>query len=107
MAVEYIPKEQAAMEFMKMTGEELKHAGMNKAAEHHKTELETVQAIARDLARIRGVISIDDVREKVENWNLRNAAGRVFAGEEWEWVGYVKSKRPEAHARIIRTWRLR
>ena len=107
MSVEYVPKEQAAMEFMKLTGEERKSAGMKKAAEHHKTELETVQAIARDLAKIRGVISIDDVREKVENWNLRNAAGSVFKGAKWEFVAYTRSKRPEAHARIIQTWRLK
>jgi hypothetical protein len=109
MTTEFIPKEQAAMEFIELTGEERKDAGMQKAAENHKTELESVQAIARDLARIVEIISIDDVRQLIpdEHWGLGNAAGSVFKGDEWEWCGFAKSKRPAAHSRMVRTWRLK
>lgn len=109
MPTEFVPKEQAEMEFAKLTGEELKDAGMKKAANNHKTELQTVQAIARDLARIRKIISIDDVRELIPpgQWTLGNGAGSVFDGNEWEWAGFIRSKRPEAHSRMIRTWRLK
>lgn len=107
MATQFVPKEQAEMEFLRLSGDELKEAGMKKAAEHHKTELETIQAIARDLSRIRGIISIDDVRSAVEHWNLGNSAGSVFSGDDWVWCGFIRSKRPSAHSRMVRTWRIK
>jgi len=39
--------------------------------------------------------------------DLGNAAGSIFAGKRWKFTGdRVKSRRPSAHAREIKVWRL-
>ena len=117
MAVEYVPKEQAEMEFMALmkflalTGEERKRRGIKKAASKHKEELFYVQGVARFVGRHKEIVTIEDVRNAVEGagkkWTLACAAGAVFQGKDWQWMGFVRAKRPEAHARVIKTWRLK
>lgn len=114
MATEFVPKEQAAMEFVKLTGEELKDAGMKKAAKHHNEDLVKAQYLAYILAERGAHITIEDVRNEWAKrglaWNLQNATGSVFRDIgliKWEVVGYRPAKRPEAHARMIRLWRLK
>ena len=39
---------------------------------------------------------------------LGNAAGSIFKGKQWEFTGrYIPSKRPTAHKRDIKIWRLK
>jgi len=113
MAVEYVPKEQAVMEFSKLypDGEERKRRGIKKAVSKHREELFYVQGVARFLGRHQEIVTVEDVRNAVEGagkqWTLFNAAGAIFQTNDWQWMGYVRAKRPEAHARIIKTWRLK
>jgi hypothetical protein len=93
-------------------GKALKKAGMSRAAEKHSEELEIARAYAWKMAHFQERITIEEVRQLYEEqmdkpWNLGNAAGSVFKGPEWEMVGYTEAKRPEAHARILRVWRLK
>jgi len=93
-------------------GPSRKRRGMAKAAAHHSEALEAAQAIARFLGRRLLSVTIEDVRRKFSEfhavpWDLSNASGSVFAGPEWEAVGYRKAERPEAHCRILRVWRLK
>jgi hypothetical protein len=109
--VEYYPKEKAEEEFMALTGTQLKLAGMGRAAKKHADDLEYVRSIARYLSSHGEIISIEDVRAFIEaggvSWTLGNASGSVFDGGEWEWCGFTRAKRREAHARMIRTWRIK
>ena len=93
------------------TGRQLKERGMQKAAAKHAQSLADAQWTARYLVRMLGQITIEDVRRNFEKvsrpWDLGNAAGSVFKGPEWECVGYREATRPEAHARILRVWRLK
>lgn len=99
-----------------MTGEQLKLIGMHQAADARYFVLSAAQGVALGLARDGKTITSDDVRTFMcaNGWNekdlaqaLGNAAGSIFKGDSWECVGFSKSQRPSAHARVIRMWRLR
>src|SRR5271169_2687242 len=112
MTVEYYPKEKAQEEFMELTGKQLKIKGLGRAVSKHADALSYAQAVAREISKEYGIISIEDVRNRIEvgqgkKWTLQNAAGAVFAGGDWEWCGFTRATRPEAHARMIRTWKIK
>ena len=96
MAVEYVPKEQARMEFLALTGEERKKRGKKKAAKSHERTLYAARLSARYLARHGEIITIEDIYRKtgIDPKYLGNAAGSVFMGNEWEWCGFRKAERP-------------
>jgi hypothetical protein len=91
------------------TGKELKEEGMSKASGNRKALLSEARAIALLLADDWKTISIEDVRDYYAAHDrpflLWNAAGSVFRGNEWVWVGFSVAKHPAAHARVVRTWR--
>lgn len=112
--IEFVQKQVAEKEFLELTkdmGELLKIKGMKKAASHHNQELLYIQGLARITSRRKGIISVDDVREAAGHeghpWGLQNATGSIFKGKDWVFMGFAKSKRPAAHSRIVRTWRVR
>jgi hypothetical protein len=88
---------------------QLKLRGMRLAASKHKEELAIAQQMAKYIAYNMKVVTIEDVRNSCDYkpWTLGNAAGSVFDGDDWECVGYTTAKRPEAHGRVIRQWRLK
>jgi hypothetical protein len=91
------------------TGEQLKLIGLARARKKHSTALDAARAWARALAAY-GPITIDEVKAKLEQLSvsdLKNAAGAVFDGPEWECCGWRPSTRPSAHYRAVRVWRLK
>lgn len=59
------------------------------------------------LTRKRDTITVDDVREKCpppEDIDPR-VMGAIFAGAEWEAVGFVNSARRACHRRPVRMFR--
>ena len=93
-----------------MTGTQLKFKGLRRASQAHIQAHSDAQESAISLAW-KDAITIEDVRASWaytgRNWSLGNAAGAVFSGPQWESCGFVAAKRPAAHGRIIRQWRLR
>jgi hypothetical protein len=95
------------------TSQQLKLRGMGLATSKHAAALHDLQVLARFVARNRhpDAVTIEHVRSVAEMaqkpWTIGNAAGSVFDGDEWECVGFTTAKRPEAHGRVIRQWRLR
>jgi hypothetical protein len=94
-----------------MDGEQLKLTGMNKSVLKHSAALAKAQQAAKSLAFASGhAITIDNVREYYDSqgwaWDLGNAAGSVLGPPDWRFEGFVNSRRPAAHARVIRRWRL-
>ena len=86
--------------------------GKQLAAEANSETLEFARVHARVIAEPGNrAITIENLRTHYEiwgiAWTLGNAAGSVFDGDEWEAVGVTTAKRPEAHGRLIRQWRLR
>jgi hypothetical protein len=58
------------------------------------------------------IITAEDVRRGFrENYKyelaIGNGMGAIFADGQWECMGFTRAKRPEAHARMIRQWRLK
>lgn len=95
-------------------GRKLKQRGQERAAAKHSKALKIAREMAKYLAVLwDGIrpLTIEGVREIYEitegTWDLGNAAGSVFKGPDWECVGYREATRPEAHARILRVWRLK
>ena len=70
--------------------------------------LEHARAIARRLGEKGRILTIDDVREQAptpEHIDGR-ILGAVFKTKEWEPVGYTRTRNPNGHGDIRRTWRL-
>jgi hypothetical protein len=90
------------------TGEQLRIKGMDQAASKFDVDLTRAQLIAEMLGMGGMLVNVDDVRKAfLEHYHrplkIGNAAGSIFAG--WECVGFVRSTRPEARSRMIRTWK--
>jgi hypothetical protein len=95
-----------------MNGQQLRLKGMLRSAGTRCEALAKAQQAAKSLAFASGhAITIDDVREYYDSqgwaWDLGNAAGSVLGPPDWRFEGFVNSRRPAAHARVIRRWRLR
>tara|TARA_Y100001963_G_scaffold50120_1_gene70214 strand:- start:14 stop:337 length:324 start_codon:yes stop_codon:yes gene_type:complete len=98
-----------------MTGNVLKSEGMEAAAAD-KTELLQIARDAADWVATYGngygTCTSDDVAMRMQMLghkygDLGNAAGSIFAKKKWRFTGdRVKSRRPSAHAREIKVWRL-
>lgn len=90
------------------TGQALKESGKELAAKAHAYELSLAREIAERLGRERVSVTIDDVQAALPfGMELGNAAGSVFSGDSWVCVGFVPTKRPKGHGRMVREWRLR
>jgi hypothetical protein len=91
-------------------GTRRKEEGMSLAASHRSELLEVAQGIALELADWRGFVTSDDVAARLVRLgfsyeDLGNAAGSVFRLPSLEWSGrVVKSRRPSAHARMVKVW---
>ena len=89
-----------------LTGLELKAQGIASVSGRWVDE---ARRVAEAICRVRGTVTTDAVHHvmNAEPPPHVNAYGAIFADKRFAWTGqYVKSNRPEAHARIIRVWRL-
>ncbi len=91
--------------------EQLKESGIAQAAAHRARILAFARDTARRLAAQRGTTNADDVsialeQEGVDSTELGNAAGAIFRGKEWKFVGFMKSVRTSRHRNQIRIWQL-
>lgn len=87
-----------------------KVAGMSIAESNRATLLVTARSAARLIARQKGVVTIDDVVEAMQERGyamMGNASGSVFKGSEWLFVNFTPSRRVSNHGRMVRTWRLK
>ena len=97
------------------SGNALKTEGMEAAAMHQAQLLEVARNAAEWVATYGngyGTCTSDDVAMRMQYLGYRygdlgNAAGSIFASKRWRFTGdRVKSRRPAAHAREIKVWRL-
>ena len=96
------------------SGNALKTEGMETAAANKAELLQKARGIAERTAQMRSdqCCTSDDVAMRMQYLGYRygdlgNAAGSIFASKRWRFTGdRVKSRRPAAHAREIKVWRL-
>lgn len=92
--------------------ERRKVEGMELAANNRGGILTEARVIAKELATEGRAISADDVVAAMCERGygihaLKNAAGSLFAGQDWQWTGqFVKSVRSHSHSNLLRLWRL-
>lgn len=86
--------------------------GKARAAAAHNRDLILARQIARELGSDGRELCADDVRFAVQArphlgivWG--NWAGSIFAGEEWIFAGYTKSRAEGSHGNLLRSWRLK
>lgn len=84
-------------------------AGIAQAAANRAVILSHARAVARELATNNGETNADEVATELElqgidSTALGNAAGAIFRGNGWKFVGYKKSVRLSRHANKIGIW---
>ena len=88
-------------------GLDLQAQGIESVSRNNENWLKAMRRQARQIARLRGSVSSDDIHEYCDqvNWhpNHRNAFGAVFK-VGFRHVSWKKSIRPEARGRDIKTW---
>lgn len=88
-----------------------KETGIALAVAHRAEILAKAREVARDLARHAEYqeTNADEVAAQLElqgidSTELGNAAGAIFRGKDWTFVGYKKSVRVSRHANKIGIW---
>ncbi len=88
-----------------LTGLELKEQGIASLERHRWVDNARVAAVA--LCSYFGEVNSDDIHDVMPEPPHVNCVGAIFHDKRFAWTGqYVKSKRPEAHGRVIRVWTL-
>ena len=69
--------------------------------------LAKARATAETLGRLKGVVTVDDVRAECPPPAAVDprVMGAIFRGDQWEADGYVRSTRRECHKRPIAQFR--
>jgi hypothetical protein len=70
--------------------------------------LERCRAIAVMVCKLRGEVSINDVRTLVEipDGVHPSVLGAVFRTKQFQGIGYTEAAHPQAHARVVRVYQL-
>lgn len=89
-------------------GEARKREGIAAVATGRADWLREARAIAEFIARRDGRVTSDDLQDRIElpEGAHVNLWGSVLRAPHFRQIGYEKSRRPEAHARVIGIWRL-
>ncbi len=87
-----------------MTSKELKIKGINQVSAKNQAWLNKKRLEARKIAKHLGFVTSDMLHVGPEPTHP-NAWGAIFATEEWEPLGYTKTRRKAGHSRVIRQWR--
>ena len=90
-----------------LTGLELRDQGIASLERHGWVD--SVRGVAEAFCRVRGTATTDDIHSvmNAEPPPHPNCWGALFKDKRFVWTGdWVRSQRPEAHARMIRVWRL-
>lgn len=89
-----------------LTGLERKEQGQQAMERHSWVHIARVAA--ERFCLVKGRVCSDDLHDVMPEPPHPNCFGAIFHDKRFTWDGwYVKSKRPEAHYRDIKVWRLR
>jgi hypothetical protein len=78
--------------------------------EHRDTEfLQRCRALAVEVCRRQGSVSINDIRAGIHlpAHMHPSVLGAVFKTKQFEACGYTEATHPQAHARVIRVYKLK
>ncbi|MAH51793.1 hypothetical protein CMI37_38610 [Candidatus Pacearchaeota archaeon] len=94
-------------------GIELRDMGMALAAGNNRMALEIARGAAEKICREKGVVTSDDVRQRLglnpsDIRDSQNWMGSIFRVPQFIWTGErVKSRIPRNHAAEIKVWTLK
>lgn len=92
----------------KNPGENAKQLGLLLVEMHNQPWIEQMRAVAIDLFRRNGSLSIDDLRKWADENNRQPASekawGAIFKGLEWTPIGTQKSRYYSNHCRNVFIW---
>ena len=85
---------------------ELKAMGMKLAADANRQWLAKARIIAKGIAVVQDVVSIEDIRaEWPFDVPFGNWAGSIFKGGDWEYVRHIKATHKGSHGRVVSVWK--
>jgi len=91
-----------------MNGKQLKEQGQIRVEVNNQEFVDAMRFNARLIAKQNGSVSTDDLRAVADRLNLKpkhpNCWGSIFRGKEFQPLGFIQSKIPSNHARVIREW---
>ena len=89
------------------SGDTLKELGVDQVRANNPDWHSAAVHMVKALRRERGFVTSDDLQEVMPppKGISPNIVGAVFATAGLTCVGYVKSRRPSAHGRMIRQWK--
>lgn len=92
-----------------ISGEELKKSAIERLKGNYPEYIEMARAAAREHGRHNETVCSDDVWAKCPppGWAHVNVMGAIFKHDDFIHLGYRKSRRPSAHARVISYYKLR
>jgi hypothetical protein len=90
-----------------LTGLELKERGQQSLERHRWVD--DARIVAEAMCHLMGWTTSDTLHAEMDEPPPHpNCWGAIFRDKRFVWAGtYNRSRRPEAHARMIRVWRLR
>ena len=89
-------------------GRALRDAQLDLFAHRDTAFLSTCRALALEVCRRQGTVSINDIRAQVTLPAEMHPSvlGAVFKTKQFKAVGYTEATHPQAHARVIRIYQL-
>lgn len=89
-------------------GRALRDAQLNLFQARDAVFLTRCRALAEEIARQQGTVSINDIRAmvKIPAHMHPSVLGAVFKSKKFKAVGYTEATHPQAHARVIRVYQL-
>lgn len=91
-----------------MSGRQLRDAQLDLFEVRDADFLAHCRAVAAEICRSRGTVSINDVREAVSVPLQMHPSvlGAVFRSKKFRAIGYTEASHPAAHARVVRVYQL-
>lgn len=89
-------------------GRALRNAQLDLFQARDAVFLARCRALAVEIARQQGTVSINDIRAmvKIPAHMHPSVLGAVFKTKQFKAVGYTEATHPQAHARVIRIYQL-
>lgn len=91
------------------TGQVLRDAQLNLFEQRDANFLARARALAVQICQTRGSVSINDIRQNLALPAEMHPSvlGAVFKGKQFTAVGFTEANHPQAHARIVRIYKLK
>ena len=93
---------------MEVTGQHIRDTQLSLFEARDAVFLARCRAIAADICRQQGSVSINEVRQRVDipAGMHPSVLGAVFKSKKFKAIGFTEATHPQAHARVVRVYQL-